>query len=128
MESVGRSQSSLSNWQAKYLKCMSALVMFFELSKLSLRSNIKRTKSRACKFPHSRFLSNIALINAFRKSASISLLTIPMRSFCCGSLLTVSVTLQFMFADIIFFSVCVAEWLPFGKELLTRLTICSLCI
>ena len=30
---------------------------------------------------------------------------------------------------ILFFSsVCVAEWLPFGKELLTRLTICSLCI
>ena len=25
-------------------------------------------------------------------------------------------------------SVCVAEWPPFGKELLTRLTICSLCI
>ena len=25
-------------------------------------------------------------------------------------------------------SVCVAEWPPFGKYLLTRLTICSLCI
>ena len=25
-------------------------------------------------------------------------------------------------------SVYVAEWPPFGKELLTRLTICSLCI
>ena len=27
-----------------------------------------------------------------------------------------------------FNSVCVAEWPPFRKELLTRLTICSLCI
>ena len=27
-----------------------------------------------------------------------------------------------------FSSVYVAEWPPFGKELLTRLTICSLCI
>ena len=29
---------------------------------------------------------------------------------------------------IIFSSVWVDEWPPFGKELLTRLTICSLCI
>ena len=29
---------------------------------------------------------------------------------------------------IIFISVWVAEWLTFGKELLTQLTICSLCI
>ena len=29
---------------------------------------------------------------------------------------------------IYFSSVWVAEWPPFGKELLTRLTICSLCI
>ena len=27
-----------------------------------------------------------------------------------------------------FSSVSVAEWPPFGKELLTRLTLCSLCI
>ena len=35
-----------------------------------------------------------------------------------------------MFVHIIFFlnSVWVAEWQPFGKELLTRSTICSLCI
>ena len=51
-----------------------------------------------------------------------------MRSFCCGSLLTVSVTSHLMFADIIFCSVWVAEWLPFGKELLTRLTKCSLYV
>ena len=30
--------------------------------------------------------------------------------------------------DIIFGSVGVAEWPLFGKELLTRLTICSLCM
>ena len=29
---------------------------------------------------------------------------------------------------IIFSSVCASEWPPFGKELLTRLTICSLCM
>ena len=29
---------------------------------------------------------------------------------------------------IIFGSVWVAEWPPFGKQLLTRLTICSLCV
>ena len=33
-----------------------------------------------------------------------------------------------MCVHISFSSVCVAEWPPFGKELLTRLTICSFCI
>ena len=33
-----------------------------------------------------------------------------------------------MFVHIIFSSVWVAEWPPFGKELLTRLTISYLCI
>ena len=33
-----------------------------------------------------------------------------------------------MFVHITFSSVCDAEWPSFGKELLTRLTICSLCI
>ena len=32
-----------------------------------------------------------------------------------------------MFVHIIFSSAFVAEWPPFEKELLTRLTICSLC-
>ena len=35
---------------------------------------------------------------------------------------------QLMFVHIIFSSVLVAEWPYFGKELLPRLTICSLCI
>ena len=33
-----------------------------------------------------------------------------------------------MYGHIIFSSVWVAEWPPFGKEQLIRLTICSLCI
>ena len=33
-----------------------------------------------------------------------------------------------MYVHIIFSSVWVAEWPPFGKELLTQFTICSLCI
>ena len=33
-----------------------------------------------------------------------------------------------MFILFLFSSVCVAEWSPLGKELLTRLIICSLCI
>ena len=37
-------------------------------------------------------------------------------------------TFHIMFVHIIFSSVKVAEWPPFGKELLNRLTICSLCI
>ena len=36
-------------------------------------------------------------------------------------------TFHRMFVNMIFSSVWVAEWPPFGKELLTRLTICSLC-
>ena len=40
----------------------------------------------------------------------------------------VSVTFHFTCVHIIFDSVWVAEWHPFGKWLLTRLTICSLCI
>ena len=37
-------------------------------------------------------------------------------------------TFHLMFIHIIFSSVRVAEWPPFGKELLTRLTICYLCV
>ena len=52
---------------------------------------------------------------------------------CCGSLLPVLVlrvlvTVHVMCDHIIFSSVLVAEWPPFGKKLLTWLTICSLCI
>ena len=39
----------------------------------------------------------------------------------------VSVTFHLMFVNIIFSSVNVAEWPPFGNELLTRLAIYSLC-
>ena len=35
-------------------------------------------------------------------------------------------TFHLIFVHIVFSSVWVAEWSPFGKELLTRLTICSL--
>ena len=37
-------------------------------------------------------------------------------------------TFHLMCVHIIFSLVWVADWPPFGKELLTRLTICSLCI
>ena len=37
-------------------------------------------------------------------------------------------TFHLMCIYIIFSPVWVAEWPPFGKELLTRLTICFLCI
>ena len=36
-------------------------------------------------------------------------------------------TFHLIFVHIIFSSVKVADWPPFGKELLLRLTICSLC-
>ena len=37
-------------------------------------------------------------------------------------------TFHLIFVHIILSSVLVDEWLPFRKELLTQLTICSLCI
>ena len=37
-------------------------------------------------------------------------------------------TFHLTYVHIIFSSVSVAEWPPFGKQLLTRLTICSLCV
>ena len=40
----------------------------------------------------------------------------------------VSVTFHLIYVHSIFSSVKVAELPPFGKELLTRLTTCSLCI
>ena len=40
----------------------------------------------------------------------------------------VLVTFHLMLVHIIFISVSVAEWPPFGKELITVLTLCSLCI
>ena len=33
-----------------------------------------------------------------------------------------------MFVHVVFSSARVAEWPPFGKKMLTRLTICSICI
>ena len=51
-----------------------------------------------------------------------SLLTVPRRKFCCDSLLpifgvrvSVTVTFHIMCVHIIFSSVSVAEWPPFGK-------------
>ena len=49
--------------------------------------------------------------------------------YCCGSLLPVfgvrvSVIFHLTCVNIIFSSVWVAEWPPFWKQLLTRLTIC----
>ena len=37
-------------------------------------------------------------------------------------------TFHLMYVHVIFNSVWVSEWSAFGKELLTRLTICSFCI
>ena len=37
-------------------------------------------------------------------------------------------TFCLMFVHIMFSSVLVAKWPPFGKDLSTRLTICSICI
>ena len=37
-------------------------------------------------------------------------------------------TFHLMYVHVIFSSVKVAEWPPFGRELLTLFTICSLCI
>ena len=37
-------------------------------------------------------------------------------------------TFHLIYVHIIFSSISVAEWLRFGKYLLTRLTICALCI
>ena len=55
-----------------------------------------------------------------------------LQRFYCSMLpvfgVRVSATFHLMCVHIIFSSVWVAEWPPFGKELLTRLTICSLCI
>ena len=40
----------------------------------------------------------------------------------------VSVTFHLTCVHINFTFVSVAEWLPFGKYILTRLTLCSLCV
>ena len=56
--------------------------------------------------------------------APVSVLTVLRRSsvvvLCFG--VRVSMTFLFMFVHIIFISVWIAEWPPFGKELITRLT------
>ena len=63
---------------------------------------------------------------------SSTLLTVPVRWFCCGSLLPVFyVRVSRMFhitcVYIIFSSVSFVEWPPFVRWLLARLTICSHC-
>ena len=48
---------------------------------------------------------------------------------CCLFMVSsVSVTFHLTCVHIILSSVSVAQWPPFGKKLLTRLTICSICI
>ena len=55
---------------------------------------------------------------------AVVMLCVSVDRFLCQSLVTV----HLMYANITFSSVWVPEWPPFGKELSTRLTICSLCI
>ena len=69
----------------------------------------------------------------FVEAPSNSLLTVAMRWFYCGSLLhvfgvRVSVMFHLMCVHVIVRYVWVAEWPPFRKQLLTRLTIYSVCI
>ena len=83
---------------------------------------------------------NNQLVNVFRKSCfwplksiyapSKYLLTVRMRYFCCGSLLLVfdiCFVSPYECTDC-FSSVLVAVLSPFGKELTSRLTLCSLCL
>ena len=60
---------------------------------------------------------------------SNSLLTIPMRWFSAARFgVRVSVTFHLTHVHINFSSISVDKWPPFGKLLLTRFIICSLCI
>ena len=70
----------------------------------------------------SRYLDD--LLNVENLSISNGLLWFS--AACFG--VRISVTFHLMCVHIIFSSVSVAEWSPFGKQLLIRLTICSLCI
>ena len=81
---------------------------------------------------HFRNEGDADAVNMFM-SSSTSLMTVPRRYFCCGSLfpvfgVRVSVTfhLTCMCVHIIFSSVWVAEWPSFWKKLLTRLVMFSL--
>ena len=67
------------------------------------------------------------------KHAKGPILNVPKWQFCCGTLLLVfgvrvSVTFLPVCIRVVLASACVAGWPPFGKKLLTRLTICSLCV
>ena len=67
------------------------------------------------------------------EAPSNSLLTVPRRWFCCGSLLPVfgvgvSVTFHLNCVHVVLGSVWVAGWPLFGKWLLARLAVCSLCV
>ena len=62
-----------------------------------------------------------------------TLLTVPRRQFCCGSLLPgfgvrVSVTFHLMFVHIILVRVVLPSGHLLGKSCSIRLTVCSLCI
>ena len=71
-------------------------------------------------------------VNLVSPPPSYSLLTVLGRCYvvvhCCLFFgVRVPLTFYLMCVQIIFSSVLVAEWPYFGKELLPRLTICSLC-
>ena len=72
--------------------------------------------------PLQKLRARLALLNMFKPPPppSKSLLTVPRRKFRCGSQVpffgvTVSVTFYLTCVHIIFSSVWVAEWPPFGK-------------
>ena len=79
------------------------------------------------------FCKRFTFLENMFKTPSNLLLTVQGRYFCCGSLLPVfgaivAVMFYHMCVHNMVSSVWVAEWPFFGKELLTRLTMCSLCI
>ena len=82
-----------------------------------------------CFIPLKKLRARLGPLNRFKLPRD-SLLTVPMRFFCCGSLLPVFGVRGLVVSPYIYFcyvsSVWVAEWPSFGKALSTRLTICSL--
>ena len=102
---------------------------FGQIPLRSERSGVRDLPPPCCVLEQDTFTPRKELSSKFGQTRPWTVQTVPRRYFCCGSLLPVFGVRVSLYVSSYYVSlVWVAEWPPFRKKLLTRLTICSVCV
>ena len=102
---------------------------FGQIPLRSERSGVRDLPPSCCVLEQDTLTPRKELNSKFGQTRPWTVLTAPRRYFCCGSLSPVFGVRVSLYVSSYYVSlVWVAEWPPFGKKLLTRLTICSVCV